>query len=286
VVETATGMVVLAPKGVALPTDAAITGVKAYAFAGRFTGSSLVIPDHYTTVDTMAFAACTSITSISIPATLTSDASIKNIFDGCTDIATITVTAGNGGTALWRAEGNCLVEIATNTLVMAGKNVSVIPASVTAIGDRAFSGNTTLTSITIPATVTSIGYGAFNGCTSLGSVIFEEAEAGSNDEGLTLGADLFFDCTSLETLILPARLKHVTASFRNMPALKTIRFCGAFTYDNANPTRTRFFYHCDELVTIEVTAASKTIIEELLSSHEPNSYPAKNPQVVLVDANA
>ena len=41
---------------------------------------------------------------------------------------------------------------------------------MTSIGDSAFRGCTSLTSITIPNRVTSIGYRAFRGCTSLTSV--------------------------------------------------------------------------------------------------------------------
>ena len=44
---------------------------------------------------------------------------------------------------------------------------------VTFIGEDAFSGCTSLTSVTIGNSVTSIGYGAFSGCTSLTSVYFE-----------------------------------------------------------------------------------------------------------------
>ena len=306
-VEKATGMIVLAPKGAALPTDASVTGILSYAFAGRFTGSSVVIPDHYTTVYTMAFADCTLITGISIPATLTTDATVTNIFNGCTDITTITVTAGNGGTALWRAEGNCLTEIATNTLVMVGKNVTAIPAGIAAIGSSAFSGNTALTSISIPATVktideyafrgctalesitipvsvTMIGMGAFNGCSSLGSFVFENA-AESGGEDLTLGPDLFFGCTALESLVIPARAKILNVPFRNMPALKTIRFYGSFSFNinNWEILVTRFFSHCDELVTIEVTYQNGSLLENILRGHEQKSYPAKNPQLVFFD---
>ena len=203
IVETATGMVVLAPKGAALPTDPAVKGVMYYAFAQRFTGSSLMIPDHYTYVDWMSFAGCTAIESLTIPATVATDslvaAGIAGAFDGCTNIATITVTAGNGGTALWRAEGNCLIEIATNTLIMAGKNVTEIPASVTAIGNSAFKGNTTLTSISIPASVTSIGNYAFAECTELVSVTLTEGL-------VSIGGSAFYDCTALASITLPAGL--------------------------------------------------------------------------------
>lgn len=54
---------------------------------------------------------------------------------------------------------------------------SILPASLTTIGDNAFSYCTSLTSITIPDTVTNIGSYAFQGCTSLTSITFNGTQA-------------------------------------------------------------------------------------------------------------
>ena len=51
-----------------------------------------------------------------------------------------------------------------------------IPNSVTTIGDAAFRGCTSLTSVTIPDSVTTIGLGAFLGCTSLTTVYYTGTE--------------------------------------------------------------------------------------------------------------
>lgn len=61
----------------------------------------------------------------------------------------------------------------------------VIPASVTAIADYAFAGNTAITSVTIPANVTSVGSYAFSGCTGLGNAVFGGP--------VSLGEALFMD---------------------------------------------------------------------------------------------
>ena len=65
-----------------------------------------------------------------------------------------------------------------------------IPNSVTSIGSQAFFHCYNLTSITIPDSVTSIGWGAFYYCTSLTSVAIP-------DSVTSIGEDAFYDCNSL-----------------------------------------------------------------------------------------
>lgn len=48
-----------------------------------------------------------------------------------------------------------------------------MPASVTSIGDSAFSGCSGLTEITLPASLTSIGSNAFSNCSNLATVTIE-----------------------------------------------------------------------------------------------------------------
>ena len=71
------------------------------------------------------------------------------------------------GNPVYDTRDNCnaIIETASNTLVE-GCPSSFIPASVTAIGDRAFQG-VPLSSIDIPASVTTIGNSAFDLCRDL-----------------------------------------------------------------------------------------------------------------------
>ena len=71
-----------------------------------------------------------------------------------------------------------------------------IPESVTSIGEYAFSGCYSLTSITIPESVTSIGEDAFSGCSSLTSITIPESVT-------SIGEDAFSGCSSLTSITIP-----------------------------------------------------------------------------------
>ena len=64
---------------------------------------------------------------------------------------------------------NALIETSTNTLLTGSAN-TIIPSSITSIGDYAFADCVGLTFANIPNSVTCIGEGAFSGCSSLTSI--------------------------------------------------------------------------------------------------------------------
>ena len=70
-----------------------------------------------------------------------------------------------------------------------------IPNSVTTIGWRAFSGCSSLTSVTIPNIVTTIGGGAFGLCSSLTSVTI-------GNSVITIGDNAFNGCSSLTSVTI------------------------------------------------------------------------------------
>ena len=143
---------------------------KDWIFYGLFLGcsglTSVVIPNSVSKISVSAFSGCSALTSVSIPNSVTSISS--SAFQNCHDLTSIKVESGN---PQYDSRDNCnaIIETSSYTLIFGCKN-TVIPNSVTSIGDDAFRYCSGLTSITIPNSVTSIGDGAFSGCSGLTSI--------------------------------------------------------------------------------------------------------------------
>lgn len=95
-----------------------------------------------------------------------------------------------------------------------------IPASVTSIGNYAFDNCTWLTSIKIPASVTSIGCYAFHSCSGLQMVTF-----GENSQLTAIEAYAFEGCTSLTSISIPASVTFIgDHAFLSCTGLQTVTF--------------------------------------------------------------
>jgi hypothetical protein len=126
------------------------------------------------------------------------------------------------------------------------KSVAVLPASVTQIGECAFQGCTSLSSITLPASVTKIGEYAFRGCASLASITIPEsvtqiggwAFSGCTLASITLPESVtqiseraFQNCFSLASITIPASVTQIgSGAFQNCTSLASITIPESVTY--------------------------------------------------------
>lgn len=171
-----------------------------------------IISSSVTGIGDAAFLNCTSLTGIDIPASVTNIG--EDVFSGCPSLTSMTVSPDNP--VFDSREGcNAIIWTSINSL-MAGCQNTVIPSSVTRIGENAFCDCTSLTSIDIPDGVTSIGGNAFYGCTSLASIKLPS--------GLTrIEGYAFCRCTSLTSIDIPSGVTIIGwYTFRGCETLATI----------------------------------------------------------------
>lgn len=135
------------------------------AFAYCNSLENFTMPNSVTSIERGAFNGCSSLTNITIPHSVTSIGG--NPFSWCSSLTNIIVEQGNSN---YDSRNNCnaIIETASNTLISGCKN-TIIPNDIVSISG-AFSGCTSLTSITIPNSVSIITNSAFASCTSLTNI--------------------------------------------------------------------------------------------------------------------
>ena len=168
-----------------------------------------------------------------------------NAFRDCSSLTTIVVAEEN---EVYDSRNGCnaIVETSSNTLIL-GCSTTIIPEGVTSIGSSAFSGCSSLTSITIPEGVTSIGDRAFYNCSSLTSITIPE--------GVTsIGDFAFSDCHSLTSITIPESVTSIGIyAFSGCSSLTSITIP-----ENSQLTSIggRAFSGCEKLEKIELNTAT------------------------------
>ena len=123
------------------------------------------IPSYITKISNRAFSYC-NLSSISIPASVTSIA--DNSFQANSNCTSITVDANN---TVYDSRDNCNAIIISNSnKLLTGCKNTVIPNTVTEIGNNAFYECNGLSSINIPNGVIKIGANAFQRCSGLTTI--------------------------------------------------------------------------------------------------------------------
>lgn len=200
-----------------------------------------------------AFSNWTGLFSIEIPKTVVGIG--ESGFSQCLGLEQIIVQAGN---TVFDSRENCNAIIFSNDnkLVFGCKN-TIIPNTVTSIGDFAFYGCTGLASISIPNSVTSIGNFAFHGCSELTSI--------SISNSLTsIGFSAFEGCKALVSLEIPNSVTSIGASaFEGCESLTTANISSSVTSIEES-----LYKDCKLLTSIEIPNSVTSIGESAFEGCE------------------
>ena len=149
------------------------------SYLGKTSLSSVTLPASITSIADYSFNCCSSLTSIPIPSSVTSIG--NNAFENCTGLTSIFLPSSitsMGNSSFRNCSGLTSFIIPPKVTAIGyslfesckGLTSISIPSSVTSIGGYAFGNCIGLTSITIPISVNKIDYSAFQGCTGLTSI--------------------------------------------------------------------------------------------------------------------
>ena len=200
-----------------------------------------------------AFKECYSLKKLIIPSSVREIS--ESSFVGCVKLKSIIVDDNN---KIYDSRNNCnaIIESNSNTIIL-GCSSTIIPESVTSIGDSAFFSCMDLETISIPDSVEKIGYAAFPGCDSLKSIIIPS----SVNE---IGNAAFLNCKALTNVEILGGIKAILyRTFYNCEALQYVKLP-----ESILKIGEEVFYGCNHLKQITIPVGTKEKFEQLLTDYK------------------
>ena len=226
---------------------------KTVLFNGAALSGDVVLPNTVTTIPAHAFRyGCTEVSSLSIPATVTTiaDGAFKNL----PSLATISLDAGNTNftltdNVLYNKEVTkilCFPQLRAGDFTM--------PSTITKIPEYSFYHCVNLTGVTLSENLAAISNYAFTGCNKLKTITIPAMTE-------TIGVDAFRDCAALKTVTFTdaatSKMKEIKAgAFCNCSKLNDITIPASTTSIERDA-----FLDCTALTDITIPATTETIGE-------------------------
>ncbi|KAH0786114.1 leucine-rich repeat protein [Histomonas meleagridis] len=207
-------------------TLSSIKSIGSFAFYSCTGIQTVTFSNSLETLSESSFQLCTSLTSVTIPATVKEIG--KSAFYQCGTISSLTINNGVGNINAF-AFHSC-VKLTSVT----------IPSSINTINEGAFYGCKQISQLIIEKGVVTIGKEAFCQCTSLKSISIPT---------VTINNNAFASCSNLETIILEEGVKHIQdLVFQLCVKLKSVTIPTTVSLISTNP-----FFECSSLESIKVT---------------------------------
>ena len=188
--------------------------------------TSITLPASITTIGNSAFEKCDTLSSVTLPESLTSIG--ISAFSDCSRLASITLPQS-------------ITSIQEKAFQRSGLTSVTLPDSLALIESYLFDGCGSLTSISVPKSVTTIKSYAFRGCSALASVTFEGV--------ISIDSYAFSNCTGLTSISLPSSILEIGyGSFSGCTGLQEFRIArltppsmGSYVFDQVDLSETKLY---------------------------------------------
>lgn len=200
-----------------------VVSISNRAFYKCRTMTSVTIPDTVTSIGRYAFGECSALSTVTLPENI---AAINgHAFTGTPWVETLKdefVIVGDGVLLMYNGN-DTVINVPDNvkfiSMAFAYSEAKItevnIPSSVTAIGDYGLANLRFIETFTLPDSITSIGDFAFFNCTTATSITIP-------DSVTSVGAKAFMNCRALTSVNLPQSItKYSDGMFTNCTALTT-----------------------------------------------------------------